>query len=157
MKWADHPKKSEFKLLMLQHIWVHRALRSVKQGREAPKRHKRENAKIPKGRSRLPEGSDAHPGRAGSCRSPASRPCTRPSGQGPGRPTPPGRTRWPRPPRSMVPERKTRFTKGPWGQFLLSHKMRRGEREKDQSGCTVKDACKGIWSKLWASNFNSSC
>ena len=55
------------------------------------------------------------------------------------------------------PWKENHFTKGPWGQFLLSHKMRRGEREKDQSGCTVKDACKGIWSKLWASNFNSSC
>ena len=98
----------------------------------APKMQRRENAKIPKGRSQFLEGSYPHPGRAGSCRSPASHPCTRPSEQGPGIPTPPERILWPHPWRSTVPEMKTHFNKGPWGESLFSHKMRRGERGKDQ-------------------------
>ena len=96
----------------------------------APRRHTMENAKILKSRSQFLEGSYPHPGRPGSCRSPTSRPCTRPSEQGPGIPTPPERMWWPHPWRSTVPEMKTHFTKGPWGEFLFSHKMRRGEKIK---------------------------
>ena len=68
------------------------------------------------------KGSDPHPRRLGSWGSPPSRPCTRPSEQGPGIPTPPEWTLWPHPWRSTVPEMKTHFTKGPWGEFLFSQK-----------------------------------
>ena len=77
-------------------------------------------------------GSDPHPQTAGSGESPPSRPCTRSSGQGPGIPTPQEWNLWTHPWRSIVPEMKTDFTKGPWGGFLVSHKMRRGERGKAQ-------------------------
>ena len=57
------------------------------------------------------EGSHPHPQIAGSCRSPASHPCTRPSEQGPGIPTPPEWIRWPHPQRSVVSEMKPHVTK----------------------------------------------
>ena len=105
------------------------------------------------------EGSHPHPRRLGSWGSPPSRPCTRPSEQGPGIPIPPERTLWPHPGRSTVPEMKTHFTKGPWGELLLSNKMRRGERGKDELSWSniLTDPSKAIWRKLQVSNFNSLC
>lgn len=78
------------------------------------------------------EGSYPHPRRAGSRRSPASRPRTRPSGQGPGSPTPPGRIQWPHLWMSMVPEMKKNFYQEPGRTALSSHKMRRGGRYQGQ-------------------------
>ena len=106
------------------------------------------------------EGSYPHPGRAGSCRSPASRPCTRPSEQGPGIPTPPERTWWPHPQKSTVPEMKIYiFTKGPWGEFISSYRRKRGVRGKDWLGwsiCATRSMWK-YWETLCVSNFNFLC
>ena len=124
--------------MKLFNVWDNRDFGSVKQT-GPPKRPTRENGKIPKGRAQLLEGSYPHPGRAGSCRSPPSRPCTRPSEQGSGIPTPPERTLWPHPWMSTVPEMRTHFTKRPSGESLSSHKMRRGERcehQLDRSECS---------------------
>ena len=99
-------------------------------------------------------GSDPHPQTAGSWESPPSRPCTRSSGQGPGIPTPQEWNLWTHPWRSIVPEMKTDFTKGPWGGFLVSHKMRRGERGKAQFSWSniLINPLKAAWSKLLVSN-----
>ena len=118
------------------HVWVNKASSSVKQKRGSQEAQ-RENAEIPQGRSQLLEESDPHPQRAGSCRSPASHPCTKSSEQGPGIPTPPERTLCTHQRMSMIPEMKIYFTKGLWGEFLFSWKMRRGERDKDQFSCSM--------------------
>ena len=49
---------------------------------------------------------------------------------------------------------KTDFTKGPWGGFLVSHKMRRGERGKAQFTWSniLIDPLKAAWSQLLVSN-----
>jgi len=100
------------------------------------------------------EGSDPHPQTAGSRGSPPSHPCTRSSGQGPGIPTPREWNLWTHPWRSTVPEMKTHFTNGPWGRFLVSHKMRRGERGNAQFrwSNTLTDTLKAAWSKLLVCN-----
>ena len=100
------------------------------------------------------EGSDPHPQTAGSRGSPPSRPCTRSSVQGPCIPTPQEWNLWTHPWRSTVPEMKTHFTNGPWGRFLVSHKMRRGERGKAQFSWSniLIDPLKAAWSHLLVSN-----
>ena len=130
---------------MLHHVWV----QEVHRGKHTTQ----------KGRYQLLHRIHPHPGRTGSYRSPPSRPCTRPSEQHLGIPTPPEWTLWPHPWRSAVPETKTHFTKGPWGELLFSHKRRRGERAKDELSWSniLTDPWKTIWRKLWAFNFNSLC
>ena len=72
------------------------------------------------------QGSDPHPQTAGSCRSPPSRPGTRPSEQGQGIPTPLEWTWCPHPQWSTVSEMKAQFTHRRSGGFLFSYKLRRG-------------------------------
>ena len=121
--------KGRFLLLMPYHeafhVWVNRDFRSVKENRL--KWGTQRKWKDSMGRSLLLKGSYPHPGRAGSCRFPTSRPCTRLAEQGPGIPTPPERILCQYPWMSTVPEMKIHFTKGPWGEFLFAHKMTRGE------------------------------
>ena len=100
------------------------------------------------------EGSDPHPQTAGCWGSPPSHPGTRSSGQGPGIPTPQEWNLGTHPWSSTVPEMKTHSTNGPWGGFLVSHKMRRGERGKAQFTWSniLIDPLKAAWSQLLVSN-----
>ena len=99
-------------------------------------------------------GSAPHPQTAGSWGSPPSRPGTWPSGQGPCIPTPQEWNLGTHPWSSTVPEMKTHSTNGPWGGFLVSHKMRRGERGKAQFSWSniLINPLKAAWSKLLVSN-----
>ena len=100
------------------------------------------------------EGSDPHPQTAGCWGSPPSHPGTRSSGQGPGIPTPQEWNLGTHPWSSTVPEMKTHSTNGPWGGFLVSHNMRRGERGKAQLSWSniLINPLKAAWSKLLVSN-----
>ena len=101
------------------------------------------------------EGSHPHPQTAGSCRSPASHPCTRPSEQGPGIPTPPEWIQWPHPQRLVVPEMKPRVTKRAM-KVLISCKRERVVRGKDWLGWSMcsNRSKQGYLDKLRISNFN---
>ena len=153
-------KKGKFKVLTPHyetfHVWVNRALSSVKQGRGSQEAREGK-CKDTQGQIPTSEGSYPHPGRAGSCRSPASRPCTRPSEQGPGIPTPPERIWWPHPRRPTVPEMKTHFTKEPWGDSYFHTKWEedRGVRINSVEVNILTDPCKAIWRKLSFSNLIS--
>ena len=100
------------------------------------------------------EGSDPHPQTAGSWGSPPSHPCTRSSGQDPGISTPQEWNLRTHPWSSTVPEMKTDSSNGPWWGFLVSHKMRRGERGKAQFSWSniLINPLKAAWSKLLVSN-----
>lgn len=139
MKWVDFLRKLGWsswchilKLFMSEPtgLWVSQPRQGFPGGKEGKCRDTLEQ--IPTSKR-----SDPHPQRVGSCRSPASRPCTKSSEQGPDIPTPPERTLRSREQMSTIPEMKIYFTKGLWGEFLFSWKIRRGERDKDQFSCSM--------------------
>ena len=105
------------------------------------------------------EGSHPHPQTAGSGRSPASRPCTRPSEQGPGIPTPPEWIQWPHPQRSVVPEMKPHVTKRAMKSSHFHAKEKRMVRGKDWLGWSMcsNRSLQGYLKKVWISNFNFLC
>ena len=125
-------------------LWVSQARQGFPGGKEGKGRDTLEQFPTSKG-------SDPHSQRAGSYRSPTSHPCTKSSEQGPGIPTPPERTLCTHQRMSTIPEMKIYFTKGLWGEFLFSWKMRRGERDKESIQLQY------VFWQIYAKGFGANC
>ena len=125
-------------------LWVSQARQGFPGGKEGKGRDTLEQFPTSKG-------SDPHSQRAGSYGSPTSHPCTKSSEQGPGIPTPPERTLCTHQRMSTIPEMKIYFTKGLWGEFLFSWKMRRGERDKESIQLQY------VFWQIYAKGFGANC
>ena len=157
-QWAEHLKKEQaytpdanheaFPPLKLQGCELSQAKQGLPRDTEGKPRD------IPN-QITTSQGSDPHPQTAGSCRSPPSRPGTRPSEQDPGTPTPLEWTWGPHAQQSTVSEMKAHFTNRCRGGFLFLHKRRISERDKDQVSASniLIDLLKAIWNTLLVSNF----
>ena len=125
-------RKAKLRLVIPQHeaflVWINRDFRSVKQKRGSQGAQKG-SAMIPKDRFQFLKWSYPHPQRLGSWGSPPSRPCKRPSEQGPGIPTPPERILQQHPWRSTVPETKTSHQRAMKRVLIFAQNEKRREEE----------------------------